>query len=267
MPSLDSACVSRSISRRSTRKAWSPAWLRSSETTWYTICSNADQSTEAQINAQRRRVLEVRSKLSTVDSDAARTLLSIVDSLVRKSVWILGGDGWAYDIGFGGLDQVLGSGKNIKVLVLDTETYSNTGGQMSKSTPRGAVAKFAAAGKQTSKKDIAMEAVAYGSVYVARVAIGAQDMHTVKAFQEAEAYDGPALIIAYSHCIAHGYDLTHGLDQQKAAVASGYWPLMRYNPTLRETGKNPFQLDSKAPSIALKEYSLSRGSLHDACPQ
>ena len=215
----------------------------------------SEQSTEAQINAQRARVVEVRSKLSTVDSDAARTLLSIVDSLVRKSVWILGGDGWAYDIGFGGLDQVLGSGKNVKVLVLDTETYSNTGGQMSKSTPRGAVAKFAAAGKQTSKKDIAMEAVAYGSVYVARVAIGAQDMHTVKAFQEAEAYDGPALIIAYSHCIAHGYDLTHGLDQQKAAVASGYWPLMRYNPTLRETGKNPFQLDSKAPSIALKEYS------------
>ena len=148
----------------------------------------------------------------------ARSLLSIVDSLVRKSVWIVGGDGWAYDIGFGGVDQVLGSGKNVKILVLDTETYSNTGGQMSKATPRGAVAKFAAAGKTTSKKDIAMEAVSYGSVYVARVAIGAQDMHTVKAFLEAEAYDGPALIIAYSHCIAHGYDLSHGMDQQKAAV-------------------------------------------------
>ena len=215
----------------------------------------SEQKTEAQIQAQRLRVIEIRKKISTVDSPAARTLLSVVDSLVRKSVWILGGDGWAYDIGFGGVDQVLGSGKNIKILVLDTETYSNTGGQMSKSTPRGAVAKFAAAGKTTSKKDIAMEAVSYGSVYVARVAIGAQDMHTVKAFQEAEAYDGPALIIAYSHCIAHGYDLSHGLDQQKAAVASGYWPLMRYNPMLREEGKNPFLLDSKAPSIALKEYT------------
>ena len=215
----------------------------------------SEQKNEAQIQAQRLRVIEIRKKISTVDSPAARTLLSVVDSLVRKSVWILGGDGWAYDIGFGGVDQVLGSGKNIKILVLDTETYSNTGGQMSKSTPRGAVAKFAAAGKTTSKKDIAMEAVSYGSVYVARVAIGAQDMHTVKAFQEAEAYDGPALIIAYSHCIAHGYDLSHGLDQQKAAVASGYWPLMRYNPMLREEGKNPFLLDSKAPSIALKEYT------------
>ncbi|HVJ09798.1 MAG TPA: pyruvate:ferredoxin (flavodoxin) oxidoreductase [Acidisarcina sp.] len=215
----------------------------------------AEQRTEADITAQRARVEEIRKKLKTADSIAARTLLPIVDSLVRKSVWIVGGDGWAYDIGFGGVDQVLGSGKNIKILVLDTETYSNTGGQMSKSTPRGAVAKFAAAGKRTSKKDIAMEAVSYGSVYVARVAIGAQDMHTVKAFQEAEAYDGPALIIAYSHCIAHGYDLSHGLDQQKAAVASGYWPLMRYNPMLREEGKNPFLLDSKAPAIALKEYS------------
>ena len=215
----------------------------------------AVQNTELEIQAQRQRVVEIRKKLSTVDSAAARTLLSVADSLVRKSVWIVGGDGWAYDIGFGGVDQVLGSGKNIKILVLDTETYSNTGGQMSKSTPRGAVAKFAAAGKTTSKKDIAMEAVSYGSVYVARVAVGAQDTHTVKAFQEAEAYDGPALIIAYSHCIAHGYDLSHGLDQQKAAVASGYWPLMRYNPMLREEGKNPFLLDSKAPSIPLKEYT------------
>ena len=177
------------------------------------------------------------------------------DSLVRKSVWIVGGDGWAYDIGFGGLDHVLGSGQNVKVLVLDTETYSNTGGQMSKATPRGAVAKFAEGGKPNAKKDLAMEAVAYGSVYVARVAMGGSDMQTVKAFQEAEAYNGPALIIAYSHCIAHGYDLTYGMEQQKNAVLSGYWPLMRYNPVLREEGKNPFQLDSKAPSIALKEYS------------
>jgi pyruvate-ferredoxin/flavodoxin oxidoreductase len=150
---------------------------------------------------------------------------------------------------------VLGSGKNVKVLVLDTETYSNTGGQMSKSTPRGAVAKFAEGGKRNSKKDIAMEAVAYGSVYVARVAMGSSDMQTVKAFQEAEAYDGPALILAYSHCIAHGYDLTYGMEQQKSAVLSGYWPLMRYNPLLRAEGKNPFQLDSRAPSIPLKEYA------------
>jgi len=170
-------------------------------------------------------------------------------------VWILGGDGWAFDIGFGGLDHVLGSGKNVNVLVLDTEVYSNTGGQMSKATPRGAVAKFAAAGKPNSRKDLAMEAVSYGSVYVAQVALGGNDTHVVKAFQEAEAHDGPSLIIAYSSCIAHGYDLVHGLEQQKLAVQSGYWPLMRYNPALRETGKNPFQLDSKAPSIRLKEYS------------
>jgi pyruvate-ferredoxin/flavodoxin oxidoreductase len=200
-------------------------------------------------------VLALRSKLASVDSFEARALLTVGDSLVRKSVWVLGGDGWAYDIGFGGLDHVLGSGKNVKVLVLDTETYSNTGGQMSKSTPRGAVAKFAEGGKPNSKKDIAMEAVAYGSVYVARVAMGSSDMQTVKAFQEAETYNGPALILAYSHCIAHGYDLTYGMEQQKSAVLSGYWPLMRYNPMLRAEGKNPFQLDSRAPSIPLKEYA------------
>jgi pyruvate-ferredoxin/flavodoxin oxidoreductase len=150
---------------------------------------------------------------------------------------------------------VLGSGKNVNVLVLDTEVYSNTGGQMSKATPRGAVAKFAANGKSNSRKDLAMEAVSYGSVYVAQVALGGNDTHVVKAFQEAEAHEGPSLIIAYSSCIAHGYDLVHGLEQQKLAVQSGYWPLMRYNPALRETGKNPFQLDSKAPSIPLKEYT------------
>jgi pyruvate-ferredoxin/flavodoxin oxidoreductase len=150
---------------------------------------------------------------------------------------------------------VLGSGQNVKVLVLDTETYSNTGGQMSKSTPRGAVAKFAEGGKPNSKKDLAMEAVAYGSVYVARVAMGGSDMQTVKAFQEAEAYNGPAIIIAYSHCIAHGYALAYGMEQQKNAVLSGYWPLMRYNPALRAEGKNPFILDSKAPSMPLKQYA------------
>jgi pyruvate-ferredoxin/flavodoxin oxidoreductase len=222
-----------------------------------TAILTANQSTEAGIEAQRERILSLRTKLAGVDSPEARTLLTVADSLARKSVWLVGGDGWAYDIGFGGLDHVLGSGENVKVLVLDTETYSNTGGQMSKSTPRGAVAKFAAGGKLTGKKDLAMEAVSYGSVYVARVAMGGSDAQTVKAFQEAEAYDGPALIIAYSHCIAHGYDLAQGMEQQKNAVLSGYWPLMRYNPSLRAQGKNPFQLDSRPPSIPLKDYSYN----------
>jgi len=216
---------------------------------------SAKQKTEPEIDQQRARVLALREKLAGNQSSDARNLLAVADSLVRKSVWILGGDGWAYDIGFGGLDHVLGSGKNVNVLVLDTEVYSNTGGQMSKSTPRGAVAKFAASGKKNSKKDLAMEAVSYGSVYVARVALGGNDSHVAKAFQEAEAHDGPSIIIAYSSCIAHGYDLVHGLEQQKLAVQSGYWPLMRYNPDLRESGKNPFQLDSKAPAIRLKEYT------------
>ena len=216
---------------------------------------HASQKTEPEINAQRKRVEQLREKLASNTSSDAKNLLAIADALVRKSVWILGGDGWAFDIGFGGLDHVLGSGKNVNVLVLDTEVYSNTGGQMSKATPRGAVAKFAAAGKPVSRKDLAMEAVSYGSVYVAQVALGGNDSHVIKAFQEAEAHEGPSIIIAYSSCIAHGYDLVHGLEQQKLAVQSGYWPLMRYNPALRETGKNPFQLDSKAPSIRLKDYA------------
>jgi pyruvate-ferredoxin/flavodoxin oxidoreductase len=216
---------------------------------------HSPQKTEVEINEQRKRVELLREKLAGNKSSDAVNLLAIADVLVRKSVWILGGDGWAFDIGFGGLDHVLGSGKNVNVLVLDTEVYSNTGGQMSKATPRGAVAKFAAAGKPNSRKDLAMEAVSYGSVYVAQVALGGNDSHVVKAFQEAEAHEGPSLIIAYSSCIAHGYDLIHGLEQQKLAVQSGYWPLMRYNPGLREEGKNPFQLDSRAPSIRLKEYA------------
>jgi pyruvate-ferredoxin/flavodoxin oxidoreductase len=215
----------------------------------------ASQKTETEINQQRERVSALREHLAGNETSDARNLLAIADALVRKSVWILGGDGWAFDIGFGGLDHVLGSGKNVNVLVLDTEVYSNTGGQASKATPRGAVAKFAASGKQNSRKDLAMEAVSYGSVYVAQVALGGNDSHVVKAFQEAEAHDGPSIIIAYSSCIAHGYDLVHGLEQQKLAVQSGYWPLMRYNPGLREEGKNPFQLDSKAPSIRLKEFA------------
>ena len=216
---------------------------------------NADQSNEAGIEAQRKRVAELMQKVGSLDTPASRDLRVIADALVRKSVWLVGGDGWAYDIGAGGLDHVLGSGMNVNVLVLDTEVYSNTGGQMSKATPRGAVAKFAAGGKHAGKKDLAMEAISYGSVYVARVAMGGNDTHTVKAFLEAEAFDGPSLIIAYSHCIAHGYDMSQGMAQQKAAVLSGYWPLMRYNPELRLEGKNPFQLDSRAPSIPFKQYA------------
>ena len=215
----------------------------------------AAQKTEAEIDQQRERVRLLCERLAHNESSDARNLLAIADSLVRKSVWILGGDGWAFDIGFGGLDHVLGSGKNVNVLVLDTEVYSNTGGQMSKATPRGAVAKFAASGKGNGKKDLAMEALSYGYVYVAQVAMGANDTHVIKAFQEAEAHEGPSIIIAYSSCIAHGYDMVHGLEQQKLAVQSGYWPLMRYNPALREEGKNPFLLDSRAPSIRLKEYA------------
>jgi pyruvate-ferredoxin/flavodoxin oxidoreductase len=215
----------------------------------------APQKTEAEIEQQRERVRILRERLAGNDSSDAKNLLAIADALVRKSVWIVGGDGWAFDIGFGGLDHVLGSGKNVNVLVLDTEVYSNTGGQMSKATPRGAVAKFAASGKGNGKKDLIMEAVSYGYVYVAQVAMGANDTHVIKAFQEAEAHDGPSIILAYSSCIAHGYDLVHGLEQQKLAVQSGYWPLVRYNPSLRDEGKNPFQLDSRAPSIRLKEYA------------
>jgi pyruvate-ferredoxin/flavodoxin oxidoreductase len=215
----------------------------------------ADQSKETGIDEQRRRVAELKRRLATIGSYEAAALLVVADSLVRRSVWLVGGDGWAYDIGAGGLDHVLESGRNVNVLVLDTEVYSNTGGQASKATPRGAVAKFATGGKHAAKKDLAMEAVNYSSVYVARVALGGNDMHTVRTFLEAESYDGPSLIIAYSHCIAHGYDMSFGLAQQKAAVLSGHWPLMRYDPRMQQDGSNPFQLDSAPPSIAFKEYA------------
>jgi pyruvate-ferredoxin/flavodoxin oxidoreductase len=215
---------------------------------------HADQKTEQGIFAQRERIQLLKEKLAGLNTAESRDLLSLADALVKKSVWIVGGDGWAYDIGYGGLDHVIASGRNVNILVLDTEVYSNTGGQASKATPRGAVAKFAAGGKPSGKKDLALMAMSYGSVYVAKVAMGAGDMHTVKAFLEAEAFDGPSLIIAYSHCIAHGYDMAYGMDQQKAAVNSGYWPLFRYNPDLVEQHKNPFQLDSRAPSIGLKQY-------------
>jgi pyruvate-ferredoxin/flavodoxin oxidoreductase len=214
----------------------------------------ADQSDDHAIQEQRERVAVVKQRLAGQTDPRARDLLSVADALVKRSVWIIGGDGWAYDIGYGGLDHVLANGKNVNVLVLDTEVYSNTGGQASKSTARGAVAKFAAAGKPGRKKDLGRMAMAYGNVYVAQVAMGANDSHTLKAFLEAEAYDGPSLIIAYSHCIAHGIDMRNGMTQQKMAVDSGYWPLYRYNPLLADEGENPFQLDSKDPSLPLKDY-------------
>ncbi len=213
-----------------------------------------DQSTESGIRDQRARVAALKEKLQGDHSPSARDLVALADALVRKSVWIVGGDGWAYDIGYGGLDHVLALGHNVNILVLDTEVYSNTGGQKSKSTPRAAVAKFAAGGKQRPKKDLGMMAMSYENVYVARVAMGSSDTQTIKAFLEAEAYPGTSLIIAYSHCIAHGYDLVHGLDQQKAAVLSGHWPLFRFNPDLVAEGRNPLQLDSKAPSLPLEKY-------------
>jgi len=240
-----------------------------------------DQVTEADILVQRRNVQLLKERLQALLADgdpklaelkpAMSDLLSKADALVKKTVWIIGGDGWAYDIGYGGLDHVLASGRNVNILVLDTEVYSNTGGQMSKSTPRGAVAKFAAAGKPLPKKDLGLLAMAYGNVYVARVAFGANDRQTVQALLEAEAYDGPSLIIAYSHCIAHGYDMKFGLEQQTAAVDSGHWILYRYNPELGHApegdgqnghnghGHNPFQLDSKAPTLPLEKYLYREG--------
>ena len=214
----------------------------------------ADQSTEAGIAKQRERVAAIKSKIAGDDSLEAKALASLADDLVKKSVWILGGDGWAYDIGYGGLDHVLASGKNVNIMVMDTEVYSNTGGQMSKSTPIGAVAKFATQGKATPKKDLGMLAVDYGNVYVAQIAIGANDAQAIKAFSEANSYEGTSLIIAYSHCISHGYNLLNGPAQQKAAVESGYWPLYRYDPRKVGTGEPAFKLDSKDPKIPVSEY-------------
>jgi pyruvate-ferredoxin/flavodoxin oxidoreductase len=214
----------------------------------------APQWRESELRAQRERVAELESRLDRLQPAVADEFRSVIDHLIRRSVWIVGGDGWAYDIGAGGLDHVLASGRNVNVLVLDTEVYSNTGGQMSKSTPLGAVAKFAAAGKTVPKKDLALQAIAYGSVYVARVAMGSDPQQTLQAFREAEAYDGPSLVIAYSHCIAHGIEMRHGLDQQYRAVASGHWPLLRYDPDLRADGKSPFLLDSHRPRIPLTDY-------------
>lgn len=220
---------------------------------------NTDQSSDTGISNQRELVSALKAKLEGALPNEAKDLLSVADALVKKSVWIVGGDGWAYDIGYGGLDHVLASGQNVNILVLDTEVYSNTGGQASKSTPMGAVAKFAAGGKPNGKKDLGMGAIRYGNVYVAQVAMGANDTHTVKAFLEAEAHNGPSLIIAYSQCIAHGIDMARGMHQQKLAVESGHWPLYRYVPQLADQGKNPFQLDSSDPKIPLKDYIYTEG--------
>jgi len=218
---------------------------------------SADQNSESGIAEQRNRVAALKAKLATMKDARAALLASVADFLVAKSVWAVGGDGWAYDIGYGGLDHVLASGRNINVLVLDTQVYSNTGGQCSKATPRAAVAKFAAAGKNVPKKDLGMIAMSYGTIYVAQVAMGASDAQCVRAFAEAESYPGPSIIIAYSHCIAHGIDMTTGFERQKAAVASGAWPLYRYDPRLTDQGKNPLQLDSKEPTISFEEYAYA----------
>ena len=220
---------------------------------------HTDQSTDEGINIQRELVAALKAKLGSIQNRETRDLLSVADSLVTRSVWIVGGDGWAYDIGYGGLDHVLASGENVNILVLDTEVYSNTGGQASKATPLGAVAKFATGGKTTAKKDLGMTAIRYGNVYTAQVAMGANDTHTIKTFLEAEAHPGPSLIIAYSQCIAHGIDIAKGMHQQKLAVDSGYWPLYRYNPRMVDENKNPFQLDSGDPKIPLQDYIYTEG--------
>ncbi|HPS55759.1 MAG TPA: thiamine pyrophosphate-dependent enzyme, partial [Sedimentisphaerales bacterium] len=215
---------------------------------------SGDES-QAAIELQRARVAKVKEACKKECCADCKALLTVADYLVNKSVWIVGGDGWAYDIGYGGLDHVLASGKNVNVLVLDTEVYSNTGGQMSKSTPRAAVAQFAAAGKLMPKKDLGMLAMTYGGIYVAEVSIGSNPNQVVKAFVEAEAYNGPSLIIAYAHCIAHGIDMSKGLEEQKKAVSCGHWPLYRFDPTLAVQGKNPLQLDSKAPTTEFEDYA------------
>jgi pyruvate-ferredoxin/flavodoxin oxidoreductase len=217
---------------------------------------NSDQTTETGIAAQRAHVVELRAKLADLTANpAARELNDLADYLVRKSVWIVGGDGWAYDIGYGGLDHVLASGRKVNVLVLDTEVYSNTGGQCSKATPMGAAARFSMGGKATGKKDLGLLAMTYGNIYVARVAIGARDNQTLAAFREAEQYPGPSLIIAYAHCISHGYSMTDGIEHQKLAVETGYWPIFRYDPRRAERGENPLQLDSPAPKTELTRYT------------
>jgi pyruvate-ferredoxin/flavodoxin oxidoreductase len=218
---------------------------------------NADQSDETGIGAQRERVAEIKNKLGNSSDTRAKDIVSLADNLVKKSVWIIGGDGWAYDIGYGGLGHVMASGRNVNILVLDTEVYSNTGGQASKATPRAAVAKFAMGGKGLPKKDLGLIAMSYGYVYVARVAMSANDQQTLRALIEAEAYDGPSLVIAYSPCIAHGYDMAKSLQQTKLAVQSGHWPMYRYDPRLPARGQNPLVIESKEPSIPISQYAYN----------
>jgi pyruvate-ferredoxin/flavodoxin oxidoreductase len=215
------------------------------------ILANAE-NTETEMLQQRKYVNELKKRLREIRREDSYRLYMVADFLEKKSIWIVGGDGWAYDIGFGGLDHVLSTGENVNILVMDTEVYSNTGGQKSKASPIGASAKFSVKGKTTGKKDLALQAIAHGSAYVAQIAMGANDVHALKTILEAEAYPGPSIIIAYSHCIAHGYDMCHGLDQQELAVKTGYWPLFRYNPT-KAKGQR-FVLDSKSPSVALNEF-------------
>ena len=224
----------------------------------------APQIRESEIRAQRERVAELARRVRALDDPEARHLLTVLQHFVRRSVWIVGGDGWAYDIGYGGLDHVLSTARDVNVLVLDTEVYSNTGGQASKATPLGAVAKFAAAGKRTARKDLALQAIAYGNVYVAQVAMGANPQQTLLALREAEAYPGPSLVLAYSHCIAHGIDMQFGMRQQDLAAASGYWPLFRYNPTMRDAGESPFRLDSPRPTLKFRDYAVQRDPLQVA---
>jgi pyruvate-ferredoxin/flavodoxin oxidoreductase len=216
---------------------------------------NADQTTQQGIEDQRARVEKLKAACEAASCDVCKQLLTVLDYLVKKSVWVVGGDGWAYDIGFGGLDHVLASGENVNVLVLDTEVYSNTGGQMSKATPRAAVAQFAAAGKKMPKKDMGLIAMSYGGIYIAQIAIGANPNQAVKAFAEAESYDGPSLILSYTHCIAHGIDMAKGYEEQKKAVSCGHWPLYRFDPRLTEQGKNPLRLDSKAPTTDFADFA------------
>ncbi|MCA9046539.1 MAG: pyruvate:ferredoxin (flavodoxin) oxidoreductase, partial [Planctomycetaceae bacterium] len=216
----------------------------------------ADQSNEEGIAQQRERVVELKKRLADIDSEDARNLNTLADALVRKSVWIVGGDGWAYDIGYGGLDHVLASNHDVNILVLDTEVYSNTGGQASKSTPRAAIAKFAASGKEVRKKDLGMLAVEYGHVYVARIAMGAQPLQTLRAFHEAESYRGPSLILAFSPCIAHGIDLSLCMSHQKDAVNCGYWPIYRYDPRMAHGKEHAFRLDSRKPSVRFQDFAM-----------
>ncbi len=252
--------------------AWACAWrwTRSGEYAEYLLRSvansvgdqlvsellTAPQTDEQEIAAQRERVTQLRRKLAETKTPDAARLAPIADILVKRSVWIVGGDGWAFDIGFGGLDHVLTTGRDINILVLDTGVYSNTGGQASKATPRAAVAKFAASGKSSRKKDLGMLAVAYGNVYVAQVAMGANPAQTVRAFREAESYPGPSLLLTYSHCIAHGIDMTTAMGHQKELVQSGFWPLYRYDPRLAHDQGHPFQLDSRKPKLKFKDVAM-----------